>query len=267
MTLTASTPLPRWGWRLGQAEEGVRETAEETPIAISHDGSTAAVMMATPTDLEDFAVGFSLTEGAIASLSEIRAMDVVEQPSGVEVRLWLTSRRSAELAARRRRLVGPTGCGLCGLESLSEAVKAPPTVSTDVRVSAEQIVRAMGALAAQQPLGAATRAVHAAALWAEGNIVLAREDVGRHNALDKLVGAAVRAGEPRRQLLLLTSRISVELVQKAAVLGTPVICAVSAPTALAVRLADEAGITLVGIVREDGLEVFTHPRRVSFAQG
>jgi FdhD protein len=166
------------------------------------------------------------------------------------------------LAARRRRLAGPTGCGLCGIESLAEAVRPlAPVAETGLRVTGRDLLSAMAQMEAAQAIGPATRAVHAAGLWTPGAL-LVREDVGRHNALDKLVGAAARAGRSPEGLLLLTSRVSVELVQKAAVFGAPVVCAMSAPTALAVRTAQAVGITLVAVARADGFEVFTHPERV-----
>jgi FdhD protein len=182
------------------------------------------------------------------------------------VRLWLAGAQAERLAARRRYLAGPTGCGLCGIDSLAEAIRAPPPIADDgVTIEPAELIQAIQALAAAQPIGQATRAVHAAGLWLDGALVVVREDVGRHNALDKLVGARARAGQGGAGVLLLTSRVSVEMVQKAAVLGAPILCAVSAPTALAVRQAEAAGLTLVGVARPDGLEVFTHPHRIRLA--
>ncbi|WP_293367749.1 formate dehydrogenase accessory sulfurtransferase FdhD [Phenylobacterium sp.] len=242
-----------------------REVPDETAVALVHDGSTTAVMMATPSDLEDFALGFSLTEGIIADASEIENLEVVETKLGIEVRMWLARPRSEALASRRRYLAGPTGCGLCGIDSLSEARRASPKVAEGLQISAIDIAAALEALPERQTLGAATRAVHAAGWWAlSGGFVCLREDVGRHNALDKLVGALRAAHEPRPEgVLFLTSRVSVEMVQKAAVLGAQVLVAVSAPTALAIRTADEAAITLVGVARRDGFEIFTRPDRIS----
>ncbi|MGH6992422.1 MAG: formate dehydrogenase accessory sulfurtransferase FdhD [Caulobacteraceae bacterium] len=268
MTLEAVKPLHRLRWRAsGALEAGDRLAAEETPIAIVHDGSTTAVMMATPADLEEFAIGFSLTEGIIATPQAISGIEAVEGTLGIEVRLWLAAEAGARLASRRRRLAGPTGCGLCGVESLAAAVRPIPRLDLDdLMIEAGRLITAMDALPAAQPLGAATRAVHAAALWREGEELIVREDVGRHNALDKLVGACARRGiTGRGGAVLLTSRVSVEMVQKAAVLGAPIICAISAPTALAVRTAAAAGVTLVGVTRSDGFEIFTHPRRIATA--
>ncbi|HUZ13266.1 MAG TPA: formate dehydrogenase accessory sulfurtransferase FdhD [Caulobacteraceae bacterium] len=268
MGLAPARLLARLRWRTGgESEPGERLAPEEAPVAIVHDGSTTAVMMATPADFEEFGVGFSLTEGIIDSLDAIRSLEVAEAPPGVEVRLWLAADAGARLSARRRHLAGPTGCGLCGLESLAEALRSPPQVAdAGFTVEAAALVAAMQALADAQSLGRATRAVHAAGLWRPTGELLLREDVGRHNALDKLVGACAMAGVcVQGRVLLLTSRVSVEMVQKAAVLGISVLCAASAPTALAVRTAEAAGITLAGVARADGLEVFTFAQRIQMA--
>ena len=257
---------PRMRWTWSGAEAGGRRVPEETAVAIVHDASTTAVMMATPADLQDFAVGFSLSEGAIEGLADIRDMEVVVQELGIEVRLWLTAERGGHIASRRRRLAGPTGCGLSGVDSLAEAVRAPRRVAGDgVRLEAASLLAAMEALSAAQPLGRETRAMHAAGFWTPTDgLAVVREDVGRHNALDKLIGARVRAGarDAGEGVVLLTSRVSVEMVQKTAVLGAPILCAVSAPTALAIRTAEAAGITLVAVARSDGFEVFTRPERI-----
>lgn len=266
MNATPSVALPRLAVRRGGGSMGVRQAPEESAVALVYGGTTQAVLMATPADLEDLAVGFSLTEGIIDSLQAITDLDVVPQADGFELRMWLEDRVSAAFVARRRSTLGPTGCGLCGIESLAEAVRPVQPVASDLVVSADEIQRAVAALSGL-PLGAATRAVHAAGLWAPGiGLSLVREDVGRHNALDKLVGAVVRRGGARGDgIVVLTSRVSVEMVQKAARLGAPIIAAVSAPTALAVRTAEQAGITLVAVVRDDGFEVFTAPHRIALA--
>lgn len=260
--------------RLARTPEGVREGTraipEETPVAIVHNGSTYAVMMASPADLEDFGIGFSLTEGVIGQPSDVVSLEVLEFDqeeagvSGVEVRLWLDEEHAGQQAARRRQIAGPTGCGLCGVESLELAVKAARQVAEGRSFTAAEISRAVASLAPAQALNHETRAVHAAAFWepVEG-LIAVREDVGRHNALDKLVGHLVRNGRPAESgIVLLTSRVSIEMVQKTAMLGASVLVAVSAPTALAVRTAEAAGITLVAIARDDGFEIFTHPHRV-----
>jgi len=258
----ASRPFPRSRWTASGVEPGSRDLPEETAIALVHDAATTAVMMATPADLEDFGVGFSLTERLIQSPDEITGLEVVPAPDGIEVRMWLKQPASAALAGRRRTQAGPTGCGLCGIDSLAEAARTPPVVPAGFTVSPATIRRALADLAPAQRLGAATRAAHAAAWWADG-IVALREDVGRHNALDKLAGALARSNvSAEGGVLLLTSRVSVEMVQKAAAMGVQVLVAVSAPTALAVRTAQAAGMTLVAVAREDAFEVFAHPERI-----
>ncbi len=252
-------------WRHGApAPDVARNIPEETPLALTFNRETYAVMMGTPADLEDFAVGFALTEGIIASAAEIASLEVLEHAHGIELRMELPLPLLERLTARRRRIAGPTGCGLCGIDSLAEAARAPRRVAAGGVFQAAAITAAMRAMEPLQALNAATRAVHAAALWAPGRGVLAlREDVGRHNALDKLVGAAARAGiAPAGKAVLLSSRVSIEMVQKAAALGVPLLVAVSAPTAHAVRLAEAAGMTLVAIARHDGFEVFSGAGRI-----
>ena len=256
--------VPRQAWRNGSASTGERILAEEVPVAFSYDGATHAVLMATPDDLEDFALGFSYTEGIITAPAEIAELDVVGVADGIVLRMWLTGERSDAFAARRRRFVGPAGCGMCGLESLAEANRTIPMAGYDLQVSRQDIKEAVAALPASQPLNMQTRAVHAAAFWQPDQSLVLREDVGRHNALDKLAGALLRRGQSAAEgVVVLSSRISIELVQKSAMMGAAVIVGVSAPTALAVRTAEMAGLTLVGIARDDGFEVFTHPERIT----
>ena len=265
MTTAGVVTAFRRQWRDGAQQAGERDLVVETAIALVHDSTTTAVMMATPADLEDFGLGFSLTEGLIADLDEVHDFDIVETPLGVEVRMWLAAERSAELAARRRRLAGPTGCGLCGVDSLAEAMRAPRKVGAGGAITPAQIAGALEALKERQTLGEATRAAHAAGFWSPADgVCLVREDVGRHNALDKLAGALARAGiAAGAGAVLLTSRVSVEMVQKSAAIGAPIVVAVSAPTSLAVRTAELAGVTLVAVARDDGFEVFTRPDRIA----
>jgi FdhD protein len=256
--------VPRQAWRNGSALLGERALAEEVPVAFSYDGATHAVLMATPDDLEDFALGFSYTEGIITAAAEIAELALVSVADGIVLRMWLTGGRSDAFAARRRRFVGPGGCGMCGLENLAEANRAIPRVSNDLQVSRQDIAEAVAALPAGQQLNMRTRAVHAAAFWQPDQGLVLREDVGRHNALDKLAGALLHAGSSAADgVIVLSSRISIELVQKAAMMGAAIIVGVSAPTALAVRIAEATGLTLVGIARDDGFEVFTHPERIT----
>lgn len=252
-------------WRHGAPAAGrPRDIPEETPLAITFNRETYAVMMVTPADLEDFAIGFALTERIIVLPGDVAALQILEHDQGIELRMELPQARLAALTARRRRLAGPTGCGLCGIDSLAEAVRPPPPVPSGHSITAAAIAQAMRDIEPLQTLNHATHAVHAAALWTpELGVALLREDVGRHNALDKLVGAAARAGiQAHDGMVLLSSRVSIEMVQKAAVLGAPVLVAVSAPTAHAVRLAEAAGMTLVAIARSDGFEVFCGAGRI-----
>jgi len=252
-------------WRGGRATLASRLVAEETAVALSYNGSTHAVMMATPADLKDFGIGFTLTEGIVERASEIRSIELIPSELGVEVRMWLDGDRAAALAARRRAISGPVGCGLCGIESLEQARRTPLRVAGgSAAFHATDLLAAMQALAPLQVLNRQTRSVHAAAFWhPHRGIGPVREDVGRHNALDKLAGALLGEGLSACDgAVLLTSRVSVEMVQKAAMIGAPVLIAVSAPTTLAIRTAEEADITLLAVARDDGYGVFTHPHRI-----
>ena len=257
--------LPRLQHCRDGAIEGPRAVPEEVPIAFTYRQCSYAVMMGTPTDLEDFAIGFSLTEGLARTTDDIQGIALRPQHEGVVLDIELAEAAMDRFWNRRRLLVGPSGCGLCGVESIAQALRPVTTVTGTRSFTPDEIAGAVAALPRLQVLNGETRAVHAAALWQPARGVLAlREDVGRHNALDKLIGAAARQGVALPDnMLLLTSRISVELVQKAFVAGASMIVAVSAPTALAIRVADAAGMTLVGIARDDGFEVFTHPNRIA----
>jgi FdhD protein len=264
MTLPISR-VSRSIWPPSDLTDGKRAIPDETAIAITYNGGSYAVMMATPRDLEDFAFGLSLTEGIVSSLEEIERLQIIEDDLGIELRMWLAEPNSTVYSERRRYLAGPTGCGLCGIETLAEAVRPPKSVSVGRVVAPAEIMRAVNALAPAQAINRETRAVHAAAFWSPDiGLATLREDVGRHNALDKLGGALARKNIPASNgMVIFTSRVSVEMIQKAAALDAPLVVAVSAPTALAVRTANAAGITLVAIARKDGFEVFTHPQRIA----
>jgi FdhD protein len=261
----SSSAQPRLAWRGGRFQPGGRVLPEETAVAITYNRVSHAVMMATPADFHDFALGFTLNERIVADPSEIEEIEIVAAPRGaVELRLWINESRMEALDHRRRHLTGAMGCGLCGLDSLEEATRPPPPVPAGLALHAEEIAAACAALAPAQRLSQLTRAVHAAGYWAPGRgLVAVREDVGRHNALDKLAGALVTAGDPASEgVLVMTSRVSIELIQKAAVMGVQILAAVSAPTLLAVREAEAIGMTLIGIARDDGFEVFTQSERI-----
>ncbi|MGB3876005.1 MAG: formate dehydrogenase accessory sulfurtransferase FdhD [Shinella zoogloeoides] len=260
-----TTKVSETARRSGRLTAGERIVPEETPVAFSYTGSTHAVMMATPADLEDFAVGFSLTEGIIADPAEIETVEAVAEDKGIDLQIRLADAQNDALTARRRHMAGPVGCGLCGIESIEQAVRVTPSVSSSsLTLSEEDVVEAVRLLNGQQPLHMVTRAVHGAGFYVPGKgLVAVREDVGRHNALDKLVGAARRAGHAGDAgAVVVTSRVSVEMVQKTAVIGSPFIIAISAPTALAIRTAQEAGMTLIALVRGDEFEIFTGAERV-----
>jgi len=249
----------------GLVMPGERLVPEEVPIAFSYGGGTHAVMMGTPGDLEDFAIGFSLTEGIISDIGQVAGIEIVESEKGIDIQIALVDEAAAALTARRRSMAGPVGCGLCGIESIEQAVRKVPDVgAVSLQVTHRDIVQAVSLLNGAQPLHRETRAVHGAGFYLPGRGLLAvREDVGRHNALDKLCGAIVRQRQSGTEgMVAVTSRLSVEMVQKAAILGSSVLAAISAPTALAIRTADEAGMTLVALVRGEDFEIFTHPHRI-----
>ena len=239
--------------------------AEETPVTLAFNLSPYAVMMATPADLTDFAVGFSLTEVIVENARDVQRVQVVRHARAIELQVDVPRDIATRVGSRSRRLSGRTGCGICGSDDVDRVLRALPVVRSDARFDVGAVSRAMEALSARQPLNDETGAVHAAG-WAraDGTLVHVREDVGRHNALDKLVGALVRAGERAEEgFVVMTSRGSFELVQKAAILGVPLLATVSAPTALAVRVAQEAGITLAGFAREGRCTLYAHAERLS----
>ncbi len=258
--MTAARPVSRLAFGSGVPMPGQRTLPEEVAVALTFNGTTQAVMMATPADLTDFAYGFACTEG-IATPAQIETVDILHLHRGIEARIWLTAEADARLSARRRSMVGPVGCGLCGIDSLDQALREmPPVPPCGFGLTPAQIMSAMSALPGAQPLHDATRAVHAAGFWTD-RLDAVREDVGRHNALDKLAGHLIR--QPRRAgAIVLTSRVSTDMVQKVAALQMPMIIAVSAPTVQAVALADACNITLVALTRADRFEVFTHTDRI-----
>ena len=253
-------------WRDGQRETVQDVVAEEVPIALEYNGISHAVMMATPADLEDFALGFSLTEGIVAAPGELYECEVVPGCEGVQVQMRIATERFVALKEKRRNLTGRTGCGLCGAETLEQAVRHPKAVAHDgARFTIAQIHAALEQMQGGQQLQQATGATHAAAWLArDGSIALVREDVGRHNALDKLIGALAEQGADfSTGAAIITSRASYEMVQKAATVGIGFIAAISAPTALAIRLAEQTDVTLLGFVRKQGHVVYACPHRLS----
>jgi FdhD protein len=239
--------------------------AAEVPVALVFNGISYAVMLASPADLADFARGFALSEGIVERAEEVRDVVVRTVADGIEVAAELAPRRFEALKARRRSLAGRTGCGICGVEALGDAVRPPAPVAEGSPITDEAIARALAALPGRQALNAAVHALHAAA-WAapDGTILTVREDVGRHNALDKLIGARTASGEGFADgFLVITSRCSVEMVQKAARAGIAIVVAVSAPTALAVDLAERVNVTLVAAAGRGVRAAFSHPRRLA----
>jgi FdhD protein len=252
-------------WHAQRASERAKEQiAEETPIALTYNGASFAVMMATPQDLEDFAFGFTLSEGVVAARAEVLDMKLSRHPEGVVVDVKIAKERFAALEARQRNLTGRTGCGLCGVRDLEQAIRHPEPLARQVVLEHEAVQRAITQLAGCQPINTITGALHAAA-WArlDGSIELVREDVGRHNALDKLIGALAQRGiDFGAGFAVMTSRASYELIQKAAMCGISALAAVSGPTALAIRLAEEVGLCLIGFARPGRHTVYTQPQRV-----
>lgn len=253
----------------GDAErEGSADVAEEVPVAIAYNNRPHVVMMATPADYEDFAVGFSLTEEIVASADQIESVTVIPYNQGVEIQLAIPQSAADALADRGRQLVGRTGCGLCGVQTITDALRPPRTVVPPRRpIEPDALWRAEAALWDRQTLNQATAAVHAAA-WAtaDGTLEVVREDVGRHNALDKVIGALARAKiDASTGFVVMTSRASYELIQKVSIVGVPLLAAVSRPSGLAIRLAEAAGIALVGLLRGQSANVYTHREHISHA--
>jgi FdhD protein len=263
----ASEPRPVRRFGAGASAEETADVASEVPVAFEYNGISHAVMLATPANLHDFAIGFSLSEG-IALPAQCYGVEVREGAAGITLSIEVAASAFARLKAHRRTLAGRTGCGICGTESLDQVLRPLPDLSaTPLRIVSAALGRAHAALADAQPLKRRTGAAHGAVWCAtDGTILLAREDVGRHNALDKLIGALVRGGfEPRAGFALVTSRASVEMVQKSATAGIALLAAVSAPTALAVRAAEACGQTLIGFARGAAFTVYAQAGRIAAA--
>ena len=263
----ASSPFLVDKWKSGRLSQIEDVVAEEVPVALIYNGISHAVMLATPNDLEDFALGFSLAEGILSHPKELYGIEVVEQSAGIELRMEIAAERFHQLKEKRRSMTGRTGCGLCGAESLAQALRLPDAVNQSQETfSTAAILKALAEAAKNQPLQAETGATHAS-FWVSptGEIEMAREDVGRHNALDKLLGAKLlgaKAADNKSGFVLTTSRASYEMVQKVAVAGVSMLVAISAPTGLAIRMAEQSGITLVGFARPEQYVVYTHPQRI-----
>jgi FdhD protein len=257
--------LPVRGVRACQAFDNRDWVAVEVPVALEFNGISHAVMLATPTDLADFALGFALSEGILLGRSELYGVEEEYAPEGITLKLDVASAALARLKERRRSMAGRTGCGLCGTESLAHVSRTLPPLPDGPALSTGAVARGMRELASLQVLQKVTGAVHAAA-WcsAKGEALLVREDIGRHNALDKLVGALARSTVPASTgFIAVTSRASFEMVQKTVAAGVPLLAAVSASTSLATSVAEDAGLTLAGFVRGDDLVIYTHPWRLN----
>lgn len=253
------------GLRDGTVYTATDWVAEEVPVALVYNGVSHAVMLATPADLEDFARGFSCSEGIVDRPAQIYGIEVHQEERGIRVELEIAAACFARLKERRRNLTGRTGCGLCGTDSLEQAVRSPAPLTGAQRFEAAAVSAALGQMRARQLLLGVTGASHAAA-WctAAGEIVLLREDVGRHNALDKLIGALQRAGLDSTQgFITVTSRASYEMVQKTVSAGVSLLAAVSGVTGLAIDVADSCGVTLLGFARGQDLSVYSHPERIT----
>jgi formate dehydrogenase accessory protein FdhD len=251
-------------WTRGAVARTTDQVAEEMPVALVYHDVPHVVMLATPADLEDYAVGFTLSEGLVAHADEIRGVEVIPGEASVDVKISVAWERFTQLLRRRRNLTGRTGCGLCGAETAEDAIRECSPVAAGVSITSAELHEAMAQLSGRQPINARTGSVHAAAWVVPGKgIQVVREDVGRHNALDKTIGALARAkAEFAAGYMLITSRASYEMVQKCATVGVPLLVALSAPTAFAVRLAQRAGLTLVAFARADQHVVYAHPHRI-----
>lgn len=252
-------------WRDGDVQRVVDQVAEEVPVALVFNGVPHVVMLATPANLEDLAVGFTLSESIVDAPGEIQSVEAMTRDDGaLEVRVGITASKLSELLRRQRNLTGRTGCGICGAQTVEDAIRQPLPVSGGVKVDLKSLHAALLDLSGRQEINRRTGSVHAAA-WVlpHSGIELVREDVGRHNALDKVIGAVIRAGgDFKAGYFVVTSRASYEMVQKAVTVGGTLLAAVSAPTAFAIRMAEAAGLTLIGFAREHQHVVYAHPSRL-----
>ena len=241
-----------------------RAVASEVPVAISVCGFGYAVMMATPADLEDFAWGFALSERLIDRAGQVERVAIRNEERGILLDIWLAEECRERVVERVRHRVGESSCGLCGVENLDQALRPLPQVAAPAQIRPGSVFAALARLRDHQPLNAATGAVHAAAYAArDGTILAAREDVGRHNAFDKLIGHGLREGlAPGDGFALLTSRCSFELVEKAALAGVRLLVTISAPTALAIERAKSCGLTLIALARADEMLVAADPHGI-----
>ena len=262
----ASETLAAERWR-GATHEAIEQPiAAETPLALTYNGKPYVVMMGSPADLEDFALGFSLAEAIVKRAGEVGPIQVTDHGRGLQIDVTIPERRARMLGTRPRNLAGRAGCGLCGIAELDQALRPLPWLDSGLVVSSNAIAAAVESLPALQPLNREVRSVHAAAWFTvEGRPVRAREDVGRHNALDKLIGARARIapdGDDAPGFAVITSRMSVEMVQKAATAGIALLVALSAPTTLAIETAEACGLTLVAGAHADGFQAYTHSERI-----
>ncbi len=253
-------------WRHDQPAATVDDhIAAEVPLALTYNRVSHVVMMATPLDLEDFALGFSITEGLIGGLDDLKGIAIIPRQGGIELAMTISADWFDRLATQRRNMAGRTGCGLCGAENIEQALRNPASVAQVISVSHVALQKAVSGLETHQPIQAETGATHGAA-WCglDGEIVLLREDVGRHNALDKLIGSLCRSRfDPSSGFALVSSRASYEMVYKAAAVGIELLMAVSAPTTLAVEFAERSGVSLVGFARPGRHNVYTFPERIT----
>lgn len=253
-------------WQHGQSSQAEDQLAEEVPVALVYNGVSHAVMLATPQDLEDFALGFSLTEGILHNKQQLYGVEVVEQADGIELQLEIATEQFVKLKEKRRNLAGRTGCGLCGAESLTQVFHLPDENDAQQQhtvLSRQSLLKAHDAMREKQHLQSVTGATHACA-WAnaQGDIVHLREDIGRHNALDKLIGVLHQL-DVTGGFIITSSRASYEMVQKIVMAGFDILAAISAPTGLAVRIADTYHVTLLGFVRDQQYVAYSHQNRIT----